>query len=169
MTRLRLWERWPLTRALTAEEIAASMDQPPHDKVWLALEDLADRWGVTPTHVYNESAKPGFPVPDINAKEITLWLKPDIERYELERANERRDYCLYRHFDAAGRLLYVGQSLSVLTRVSDHRKSPWFREIATIKIERFPTKAALDEAEKSAIRNEMPPHNKYHRPRDDSL
>jgi excinuclease UvrABC nuclease subunit len=67
---------------------------------------------------------------------------------------------LYRHFDASGRLLYVGVSLSVLHRLRKHRQSSeWFGEIVTITIARFETRAAALAAEKAAVQTERPRFN----------
>lgn len=67
---------------------------------------------------------------------------------------------LYRHFDANGRLLYVGVSLSTVARLSQHRSSPWFDEIATVTSQNFPTQADAYKAERSAIWRELPIYNK---------
>ena len=66
---------------------------------------------------------------------------------------------LYRHFDKDGRLLYVGRSIDALVRLIQHRASPWFEDIVTIKIERFTNYADLVITERSAILNERPLHN----------
>lgn len=68
---------------------------------------------------------------------------------------------LYRHFDAAGKLLYVGISLSTAVRLASHKtNSRWARQIASITIERFPTRAAALAAERAAIETEHPVYNK---------
>lgn len=68
---------------------------------------------------------------------------------------------LYRHFDVAGRLLYVGISLSAVHRLTQHRTgSPWFNEIAKITIEWFASRTAALDAELVAIRTEHPAWNK---------
>lgn len=70
---------------------------------------------------------------------------------------------LYRHFDADGRLLYVGISLSSIKRLAWHIKnSSWCEDIRTITIEPFPTKALARLAEAAAIKNENPLFNKHH-------
>ena len=67
---------------------------------------------------------------------------------------------LYRHFDADDRLLYVGISLSALTRLSQHRENAhWFALIRRVAIELHPTRRAALEAERDAIRRERPIHN----------
>jgi hypothetical protein len=69
---------------------------------------------------------------------------------------------LYRHFDAEGALLYVGVSLSALTRLGRHRKySHWFEKIKRVEIERFPSRAEALIAERLATWREKPLHNIY--------
>lgn len=69
---------------------------------------------------------------------------------------------LYRHFDADGRLLYVGISRSVTARLTQHSESPWDHLIARIEVERFPTREEAEAAERAAIRSERPIHNRTH-------
>jgi hypothetical protein len=67
---------------------------------------------------------------------------------------------LYRHYDKAGSLLYVGISLNALGRLAAHRKdSSWFFEIARVEIEVFPNRAAALEAECATIKEHKPPYN----------
>lgn len=67
---------------------------------------------------------------------------------------------LYRHFDDAGRLLYVGVSLSALFRLLQHHSTAhWGEEIVTVTIERFATRAEVLRAEREAIENESPLYN----------
>lgn len=67
---------------------------------------------------------------------------------------------LYRHWSVAGDLLYVGRSLNAVRRLSQHRRSPWYQEIATVTIDKFPSEEAVHEAEVRAIRTERPRYNK---------
>ena len=67
---------------------------------------------------------------------------------------------LYRHFDADGKLLYVGISFSTLARLAQHRNSGWFNRIRRIDIESFATRIEALKAEKIAIRTEAPEYNK---------
>ena len=70
---------------------------------------------------------------------------------------------LYRHFDAEGRLLYVGISLNAFSRLMQHRRdSAWFRQIASITVEWFPTRGKAVDAERAAIQAERPLHNVIH-------
>lgn len=70
---------------------------------------------------------------------------------------------LYRHYDEAGRLLYVGISLSTGQRLRGHKaRSSWWPLVAKITIERFPSREAALTAEAEAIRTEKPLHNSHH-------
>lgn len=67
---------------------------------------------------------------------------------------------LYRHFDAAGQLLYVGVSLCAFQRTRQHGQSaPWFEDVTRIDIEWFASRSLAEAAEWRAIRNEKPLHN----------
>jgi excinuclease UvrABC nuclease subunit len=63
---------------------------------------------------------------------------------------------LYRHFDAAGQLLYVGISLNSIQRTAAHRSKDWFELIARIEIIWLPTRAHALAAEAIAIARENP-------------
>src|ERR1700756_3297104 len=68
---------------------------------------------------------------------------------------------LYRHFDKDGRLLYVGISLHALGRLRSHRdNSKWFDEIAEVKIAQFGNRHEALQAERLAVANEKPAHNR---------
>jgi len=67
---------------------------------------------------------------------------------------------LYRHFDAGGKLLYVGISLSAVQRLSQHKQTAkWFGKIARIDIEWWPDRASALTAEAIAIAREAPAWN----------
>lgn len=69
---------------------------------------------------------------------------------------------LYRFFDAAGRLLYVGQSKDPGSRFKQHeRDKHWFPDVAEIRIERVAAEL-IDDLEREAIRDEHPLHNIQH-------
>jgi hypothetical protein len=83
------------------------------------------------------------------------WKRPQARRLP-----NQRNYELYRHFDADGKLLYVGRALNALERLTVHRdNAPWYYEITTVTIERFATYRELLDAEQVAIRRENPRHN----------
>lgn len=70
---------------------------------------------------------------------------------------------LYRHFDAEGRLLYVGISLSAIGRLSEHKQvSAWFWSIARVEVTAYANRRAVLKAERIAILREKPLHNVVH-------
>ena len=70
---------------------------------------------------------------------------------------------LYRHFSAEDELLYIGISVSALSRLGQHEKhAPWFDEICRVTVEHFETRDEALEAERRAIETEKPTHNKHH-------
>ncbi len=70
---------------------------------------------------------------------------------------------LYRHFAEDGELLYIGISVSALSRLGQHEKhAPWFDKICHVTVEHFDTRKAALEAERNAIQAEKPTHNKHH-------
>jgi hypothetical protein len=90
----------------------------------------------------------------MKTEQIAAALLADRNREAQERTE------LYRHYDDEGKLLYVGISLSTVSRLIDHKESPWFGRISHIKIERFPTRKAALIAEQIAITMEGPEYNK---------
>lgn len=72
-------------------------------------------------------------------------------------------HVLYRFFDDAGALLYVGITNNPRSRIGDHRvNSPWWDQAATITLARFASRAELEAAELVAIRDERPKYNRLH-------
>lgn len=67
---------------------------------------------------------------------------------------------LYRHFDAEGRLLYIGIAKNALRRLSQHATAPWAQDVRTIKVEMFASREDALTAEGLAIRAEKPLHNR---------
>lgn len=68
---------------------------------------------------------------------------------------------VYRHFDDAGLLLYVGLSVNVAARMSAHSAgSEWFDRVARVEIEKHPTREDALNAEAVAIVIEAPRHNR---------
>lgn len=88
-------------------------------------------------------------------------LSIDRERAETEKT------CLYRHFDKAGTLLYVGIARDHQSRLKAHsRYAEWRYSIATVTVEYFDTREDAAKAEVKAIKTESPLHNITHQLRD---
>lgn len=72
-------------------------------------------------------------------------------------------HTLYRFKDEHGRLLYVGITNNPAVRMNQHRADkPWWDQVATMEMEHHPSREALAEAEREAIRNELPYWNTIH-------
>ena len=71
---------------------------------------------------------------------------------------------LYRLFDHAGRLIYIGISTDPSKRLERHKSTqPWADEIARLQVGQvFEARDAAEEAEKIAIQRESPTYNKVH-------
>lgn len=70
---------------------------------------------------------------------------------------------LYRYFDEAGSLLYVGISKNPITRLGQHKRDKdWWAEIRNITIESHATREAAEVAERHAIETEFPRWNIVH-------
>ena len=74
--------------------------------------------------------------------------------------------CVYRCFNAARDLIYVGWTIRRRQRMSQHsRASSWWPEVADITYQEFDHPADARVAERIAIRDEDPIRNKAGRPR----
>lgn len=81
------------------------------------------------------------------------------------RTNKRKGiremaFNLYRSFDSNGGLLYIGKSINVATRMTQHKKSEWFHRAQRIEITSYPGPRELAVAEILAIQTENPLYNK---------
>lgn len=80
------------------------------------------------------------------------------EAFEQSNLHEPTD--LYRYYNAAGTLLYVGVSKSAIMRATQHeRLAPWWDRWTTMTREVFASRDAALEAERAAIIAEKPVHN----------
>lgn len=67
---------------------------------------------------------------------------------------------LYRLFDAEGALLYVGITVNVEQRWTEHeRAKPWWPQVAEKRVEWFENRPLALTAELQAIKTERPIHN----------
>lgn len=70
---------------------------------------------------------------------------------------------LYRLYDNAGALLYVGIAEHWPTRMKQHaREKAWWVDVVDIKLERHDDRASAEVAEREAIQAEWPLHNIVH-------
>lgn len=89
-----------------------------------------------------------------------MFTDRDLDDFAVEHKAKAVPTSLYRHFDAGGKLLYVGISLHVFVRLIRHRKrSHWFSQLARIEVEHYPSREAALRAGREAIRSEGPLYN----------
>lgn len=70
---------------------------------------------------------------------------------------------LYRFYDSAGALLYIGVSENLDRRWKHHATvQPWWPEVVRRSVEWYPDRDAAEEAEVAAIKTEGPRHNVMH-------
>ncbi len=75
----------------------------------------------------------------------------------------RRRCALYRHFDGAGVLLYIGISEAIVGRGKQHAATAeWARFVATTAGEWHPSRTAALAAERAAIKAERPLFNRQY-------
>jgi hypothetical protein len=68
---------------------------------------------------------------------------------------------VYRLYDDRGDLVYVGLSLRMAERMSQHRmQSDWWESVTRIEIERFPDRCGAEKRERELIAMERPKHNR---------
>ena len=68
---------------------------------------------------------------------------------------------VYRCFDSAAALIYIGSAERVLSRLSGHKsRSSWWPDVADVRTTRYPTIFEARAAERLAIEAERPPRNK---------
>lgn len=80
-----------------------------------------------------------------------------VSKRDIRRVTDMQ--AVYRMYDDAGALLYVGTTVNVDTRLKSHAEKRWFPLVAAIKLEWFDTAAAAFLAEQRAIRAEQPRMN----------
>lgn len=86
---------------------------------------------------------------------------PTRRTFYVDLRHHRAQHTLYRLFNAAGELLYIGLSYDVHRRFWDHsRDKAWWGDVADYQLETYPSHDALTNAERVAIRRENPLHNK---------
>jgi hypothetical protein len=70
------------------------------------------------------------------------------------------NHVLYRLYRSDGRLLYVGMTKNLTTRIEKHaRDQPWWAEVADCRVEFYSDRETLLAAETTAITTELPAYN----------
>lgn len=86
-----------------------------------------------------------------------------VKLIDARRAPGVTAHSLYRFFDAAGKLLYIGITGNPRLRFAQHRKAKvWWNDIATREIVHYKTRVDLMAAEREAIIRERPRYNIAH-------
>lgn len=76
---------------------------------------------------------------------------------------DNEPHALYRFYGAGGTLLYIGITNSIPVRLKKHNADKaWWTGVADIKVEHYPNRAAVLEAERRAIIAEKPLYNVQH-------
>jgi predicted GIY-YIG superfamily endonuclease len=102
--------------------------------------------------------------PHSDAHEWMLAQEPALrEPAEAEVPAEGRETALYRWYDAADLLLYIGIAVNLGSRTNGHANgSSWMDFAIRSTVERHPSRAAALAAEKAAIKAEQPLFNDVH-------
>ncbi|MBT3164011.1 hypothetical protein HTV80_12915 [Streptomyces sp. Vc74B-19] len=77
---------------------------------------------------------------------------------------DARPAAVYRLFDEAGRVLYIGSAYDPARRCKAHRGKDWWPQVAGRSDEWHPSRTAAYLAETKAIRRERPPANRIDGP-----
>ncbi len=79
------------------------------------------------------------------------------------RLYQTKTHHLYRWFNSANQLLYVGISLSAFNRAKKHAvDASWYNEASKMTVKHFKNRTAALKAEKRAIEKERPAFNLVH-------
>ncbi|HDS1216263.1 TPA: GIY-YIG nuclease family protein [Stenotrophomonas maltophilia] len=146
-------------RSLTADDL--------HEGRWLTAEGCAIYLGLFPHKGTAIVRRKTFPAPGSSDSDgQPLWDVAAISDWAAQHVRQEaksQATCLYRHFNAAGDLLYVGISISIMQRTRTHGyAAAWFRDVSRITVAWHPTRAEAEKAERVAIREEKPRFNKAH-------
>ena len=86
------------------------------------------------------------------------------KQHPLRATGDRKKHCVYRYFDEAGALLYVGVTNDPVTRENMHRKCArswrWFQHAARRTLEWHESRSEAEASESRAISEERPAWNK---------
>lgn len=107
-----------------------------------------------------ECGRVWIPAPADETRDLPLCL--DCEAANAPRVDLRatRPHYLYRCYDAAGRLIYVGCSVSPVQRMDQHKASSWwFDQVEKFRYTVFPGRDKAIDMERAAIATENPRWN----------
>lgn len=124
--------------------LAFAVDQAVHSLIfWLVVLGLAGFWLA---RRYDKTTRWPFPTtPPV----VLLHDRPTF---------------LYRAFDTAGGLLYVGIAVDVGRRLNQERGEPWYPRMVRYTAVSYPTRALAMDAEREAFERERPIYNRLRPP-----
>lgn len=140
----------------------AALANPKHEALDLSADRVATRLRLAKEIAIERKSKGGLAA--VN-KALAKIGKPYTLAAELAMLTELDAVrtALYRHYDTNNELLYVGVSLSAITRLGQHKREQWwFERIARIDIEWYDTKSEALDAERHAIIHGRPLYNIVH-------
>lgn len=144
----------------------------------LSRKDMIKRYGICNSTLNKRIASGTLPPPNLTGawmmhkvfefeNNIQLQVLPDrpagTTLYLPKQSTSPTKFALYRHFDVARNLLYVGVSINAVNRLIEHQKdSTWAEKIAFIEITYWNSRHDSLMAERYAIVNQKPLFNKQH-------
>lgn len=131
----------------------------------MSCRAIADQLGVHYATISRDRREIGLTGAAIVGLDGNVSWQDFAEPLPPKRRREGRidEHLLYRFFDAAGVLLYVGLTDDLAGRYSKHSVvQPWWGEWATFHVTRYASRAVLEAAEQRAIKLEKPLYNVVH-------
>ena len=135
----------------------------PSGKSWQEFVDINRRkhWAISKAnhkafrHLYSEDF--------IDATKDDIYTISQRGSTQLACEPGERTVALYRYWSETGTLLYVGQTLDIKRRNSQHmRKAPWYWESTQWPTYEWFKAGDIDAVEREAIVSERPLHNVVH-------
>ncbi len=105
--------------------------------------------------------RPAPPAPPVDLEDTSAELETASRSAGVPVTVPTMHTYLYRLFNEAGELLYVGVTCNLVARLAAHRRQKsWWGEVADTTVIRFPTRLEALAAEVEAIAGEVPRYNK---------
>ena len=130
----------------------------------MSLRAIADQLGVNFSTISKDRSALGLTgavIVGLDGKTQRRFFAPPLP--PKARRGRTDDHLLYRFFDTEGVLLYVGITYDLSMRFSQHSVERWWwGQWAYSTVVRYHSRAALEAAERLAIKSEKPLHNEVH-------
>lgn len=122
--------------------------------------DLAIALGIEVTAVCGKRWVPTLSGDELAGLDECPTCKPMTVRRHLTGVEDQRPHYVYRYYDSAGALLYIGCTVNPRARDKQHRaSSSWYSEVASVRRIVFPNRWYARQREREAIQAEHPAHN----------